>query len=180
MRNKRSCSPIILGAELARLVKTITPPTKLKRTTFGTAGRYPIIDQSQVDIAGWTDEESSLVYPEKPLVIFGDHTCAVKLARTAFAQDWADGIKILQTVDSLDPLFLYYVLRVHPLDSSGYQRHFARLNLESRSTITSAGSPARDCRNRLRPTKRSLTGRGPWWTTTGLTSTLPPGTRGQR
>ena len=59
-------------------------------------------------------------------MIFGDHTCAVKLARTAFAQG-ADGIKILQTVDSLDPLFLYYVLRVHPLDSSGYQRHFARL-----------------------------------------------------
>jgi len=108
------------------LVETITPPTKIQKTAFGTAGRFPIIDQSQEDIAGWTDDESALVHPSKPLVIFGDHTCAIKLIETPFAQG-ADGIKILQTIDALDPRFLFHVLRARPLESDGYQRHYSKL-----------------------------------------------------
>jgi type I restriction enzyme M protein len=108
------------------LVETITPPNKIPKTEFGEAGRYPIIDQSQNPIAGWTDDESAIVHPSKPLVIFGDHTCAIKLIETPFAQG-ADGIKILQTIDALDPRFLFYVLRARPLESSGYQRHYSKL-----------------------------------------------------
>jgi type I restriction enzyme M protein len=108
------------------LVETITPPAKIQKTEFGIAGRFPIIDQSQDAIAGWTDEESALVRPSKPLVIFGDHTCAVKLVETPFAQG-ADGIKILQTIDALDPRFLFQVLRARPLETVGYQRHFSKL-----------------------------------------------------
>ena len=67
-----------------------------------------------------------LVHPSKPLVIFGDHTCAVKLVETPFAQG-ADGIKILQTIDTLDPHFLFQVLRARPLESDGYQRHYSKL-----------------------------------------------------
>ncbi len=108
------------------LVETITPPFKIQKTAFGSSGRFPIIDQSQDAIAGWTDDESILVHPAKPLVIFGDHTCALKLIDTPFAQG-ADGIKILQTVDALDPRFLFRVLRARPLESSGYQRHYSKL-----------------------------------------------------
>ena len=90
-------------------------------------GRFPIIDQSQDEIAGWTDDETAVIRPQKkPFVIFGDHTCAVKLVGTAFAQG-ADGIKILQTSDGLDPRFLYQVLRVRPVEQGGYQRHFSKL-----------------------------------------------------
>lgn len=113
-------------AKLEALVETITPPIKIQKTAFGKSGRFPIIDQSRNDIAGWTDDESVLIRPSQPLVIFGDHTCAVKLMETPFAQG-ADGIKILRTVDGLDPKFLYYVLRIRPLESSGYQRHFSKL-----------------------------------------------------
>jgi type I restriction enzyme M protein len=112
--------------KIESLIETITPPDKIQKTAFGDTGRFPIIDQSQKDIAGWTDDESALIRPSKPLVIFGDHTCAVKLVETPFVQG-ADGIKILQTVDTLDPLFLYYVLRIRPLESNGYQRHFSKL-----------------------------------------------------
>lgn len=112
--------------KIGTLVNTITPPIKLQKSTFGTSGRYPIIDQSQAEIAGWTDDESALIHPVKPLVIFGDHTCAVKLIGTPFAQG-ADGIKILQTADTLDSRFLFYTLRTCPLESSGYQRHFSKL-----------------------------------------------------
>ena len=112
--------------KIESLVETITPPVKIQKTAFGETGRFPIIDQSQKDIAGWTDDESALIRPSKPLVVFGDHTCAVKLIETPFAQG-ADGIKILLTVDTLDPRFLYYLLCVRPLESSGYQRHFSKL-----------------------------------------------------
>lgn len=108
------------------LVQTITPPVKIQKTAFGQAGRFPIIDQSQNPIAGWTDDESMLIRPIKPLVIFGDHTCAVKIVDTPFAQG-ADGIKILQTIDALDPRFLFHVLRARPLVSGGYQRHYSKL-----------------------------------------------------
>lgn len=108
------------------LVETITPPAKIQKTEFGIAGRFPIIDQSQDAIAGWTDDEAVLVRPQKPLVIFGDHTCAIKLVESPFAQG-ADGIKILQTIDALDPRFLFHVLRARPLEISGYQRHFSKL-----------------------------------------------------
>ena len=108
------------------LVETVAPPTKIQKTAFGGAGRFPIIDQSQDAIAGWTDDETALVRPIKPLVIFGDHTCAIKLVETPFAQG-ADGIKILQTVEALDPHFLFHVLRARPLESDGYQRHYSKL-----------------------------------------------------
>jgi type I restriction enzyme M protein len=112
--------------KIESLVETITPPSKIQKTAFGVVGRYPIIDQSQEDIAGWTDDESALVRPIKPLVIFGDHTCAIKLVETPFAQG-ADGIKILQSIEALDPRFLFHVLRARPLESDGYQRHFSKL-----------------------------------------------------
>ncbi|GAG19419.1 unnamed protein product, partial [marine sediment metagenome] len=53
------------------LVETITPPVKIQKTAFAESGRFPIIDQSQEEIAGWTDDESALIRPSKPLVIFG-------------------------------------------------------------------------------------------------------------
>lgn len=111
---------------IGSLVETITPPAKIQKTEFAERGRFPIIDQSQDEIAGWTDDESALVHPEKPLVIFGDHTCAVKIIDRPFAQG-ADGIKILSTAATLDPMFLYYVLRSRPLESNGYQRHYSKL-----------------------------------------------------
>ena len=112
--------------KIESLVETVTPPAKIQKTAFVVAGRFPIIDQSQDDIAGWTDDESALVRPSKPLVIFGDHTCAIKLVETPFAQG-ADGIKILQTIDALDPRFLFHVLRARPMESDGYQRHYSKL-----------------------------------------------------
>ncbi|HLO97169.1 MAG TPA: N-6 DNA methylase, partial [Fimbriimonas sp.] len=112
--------------KLESLIETVTPPRKIQKTAFATSGRFPIIDQSQESIAGWTDDETALIRPSKPLVIFGDHTCAVKLIESPFAQG-ADGIKILQTVEALDPRFLFQVMRARPLESAGYQRHFSLL-----------------------------------------------------
>jgi type I restriction enzyme M protein len=108
------------------VISTITPPAKLQKESYLRSGRFPIIDQSQEEIAGWTDNEQAIVQPDKPLVIFGDHTCAVKLVRQPFVQG-ADGIKILETDDRLLPEFLYWFLKASPLETDGYKRHFADL-----------------------------------------------------
>ena len=113
-------------SKIGVLIETITPPIKIPKTEFAETGQFPIIDQSQKEIAGWTNDESTLIQPSKPLVIFGDHTCTVKLIETPFAQG-ADGIKIISTIDTVDPRFLYQVLRVMPLKNDGYQRHFSKL-----------------------------------------------------
>ena len=112
--------------KVGTLIKTITPPAKIQKAAFAKTGLFPIIDQSQNDIAGWTNDEESLVHPSEPLVVFGDHTCVVKLVEMPFAQG-ADGIKILSTAESLHPRFLYLVLRVKPLANEGYRRHFSKL-----------------------------------------------------
>jgi len=112
--------------ELNELIETITPPEKIQKSNFGSTGKYPIIDQSQDEIAGYTDDESALVKMSKPVVIFGDHTCAVKYSEKPFAQG-ADGIKILLTNEKLLPKFLYFVLKTKPIESDGYKRHFSKL-----------------------------------------------------
>ncbi len=111
---------------LGNLIDTITPPAKIPKSEFGQTGLFPIIDQSQNDIAGYTNDPKSLITPDKPLVIFGDHTCMTKLVETPFAQG-ADGIKIINTKEELDPRFLYHVLRNKPLKNDGYRRHFTLL-----------------------------------------------------
>jgi type I restriction enzyme M protein len=108
------------------VITTITPPSKIQKSEFNIKGKYPIIDQSQDFISGWTDNEDSLVKSDRSLVIFGDHTCAVKFMETPFAQG-ADGIKILKANDNLLPEFLYFYLKNKPIKSDGYKRHFSKL-----------------------------------------------------
>ena len=111
---------------IGSLITTVTSRVKVPKSEFNETGLYPIIDQSQSPVAGYTNDPAGLITPDKPLVIFGDHTCVVKLMETPFIQG-ADGIKIICTKDELDPRFLYHVLRVNPLDNDGYKRHFTLL-----------------------------------------------------
>ena len=112
--------------EIGEVITTLTAPAKIQKQQYAAKGRYPIIDQSQQAIAGWTDDETAIIQPPKPLIIFGDHTCAVKLINQPFAQG-ADGIKILQTNGALSPEFLYCFLKANPMESDGYKRHFGDL-----------------------------------------------------
>jgi type I restriction enzyme M protein len=104
----------------------ITPPKKIQKADYHQAGRYPIIDQSQLAIAGRTDDASALIDAKAGTVIFGDHTCAVKFAEEPFAQG-ADGIKVIKPNDNLLPKFIYYFLLAHPIQQEGYKRHFRKL-----------------------------------------------------
>ncbi len=114
--------------KLEELIDTITPPKKFQKEEYQSSGLYPIIDQSQDYIIGYTNDHNSIIIVNNPLLIFGDHTCIVKLVSTNFAQG-ADGIKILQCKDSILPKYLYVYLKNKPLQSDGYRRHFSLLKL---------------------------------------------------
>ncbi len=111
---------------LDKLVKTVTPPKKLQTSEYLPKGKYPVIDQSSNDICGWTNDKTALLQEEFPLVVFGDHTCTVKLACEPFAQG-ADGIKILAPTPEIKAHFLFLALQANPIEQKGYKRHFSTL-----------------------------------------------------
>ncbi|MBY0345676.1 MAG: hypothetical protein K2P98_02280 [Neisseriaceae bacterium] len=112
--------------KLGDLIETVTPPKKLQTGLYQTKGLYPIFDQSQSYICGYTNDEGSLIQEALPLIIFGDHTCALKIVRQPFAQG-ADGIKILKTKEEIDSSFLFQSLQFKPILMEEYKRHFSIL-----------------------------------------------------
>ena len=100
----------------------ITAPRKLNRKTYQDFGKYPIIDQGQNLIAGYTDDKDTLVEPGE-YVIFGEHTREIKYVNFTFAQG-ADGIKILKAGTNIIPKFLYHALTHLDISDRGYNRHW--------------------------------------------------------
>ena len=108
------------------IIDTITPPKKLPTSEYRAEGRVPIIDQSQDYICGWTNDQEAVIEKELPVIVFGDHTCALKFIDRPFAQG-ADGIKIIRPKRDMDPHFLFYALEADPVVQDGYKRHFSIL-----------------------------------------------------
>ena len=108
------------------LISTISPPYKLNTPEYQQEGKYPIVDQSQDLYCGWTNDSSVVLFQQLPLIIFGDHTCVIKLIHHPFAQG-ADGIKIIKSKPDIDIHFLYQCLQYKPIIQESYKRHFALL-----------------------------------------------------
>lgn len=97
--------------------------TKLQTSEYLASGKYPIIDQGQDDIAGYTDREDGL-FTDVPAIIFGDHTRIVKYVDTPFFLG-ADGVKVLKaTIPDVDYRYLYYAVSAVKIPNTGYNRHF--------------------------------------------------------
>ncbi len=112
--------------KLLNLITNVSPPKKLKSSQYESKGAFPIIDQSQNRVAGWTNNENSLINGNFPLIVFGDHTCILKIVEYPFVQG-ADGIKIFEGKKIIDTRYLYYALQHQPLLMKQYERHFSIL-----------------------------------------------------
>ena len=113
--------------ELGEIIETVTPPKKIQTSEFLGTGNYPIVDQSPPQVAGWTNDVTSLVHPPKEgLIVFGDHTCVLKFQTKPFAQG-ADGIKIIKVQKEINTHYVYAHLKAYPLLNDGYKRHFSEL-----------------------------------------------------
>jgi type I restriction enzyme S subunit len=95
---------------------------KLQQSEFLPAGRFPVVDQGQADIAGYCDDPRYLCQSTVPVVVFGDHTRAVKLVREPFVIG-ADGAKVLVPQQGIGAELLSWLLRLAPIPTLGYSRH---------------------------------------------------------
>ncbi|MBS0365363.1 MAG: restriction endonuclease subunit S [Proteobacteria bacterium] len=100
--------------------------SKVQARDYKPSGRFPVIDQGQEHVAGWTDDASAVIDAPLPLVVFGDHTRAFKFLDKPFARG-ADGTQLLRPKPNIDPLFFFYACRAIDLPARGYNRHFTVL-----------------------------------------------------
>ncbi len=98
---------------------------KVKTSELSEEGKYPVVDQGQSFIAGYVDDEGLLNILPGPVVIFGDHTSALKYVNFNFVAG-ADGVKILRPI-GCDERYFFLVCKTLPIESRGYGRHYSRL-----------------------------------------------------
>lgn len=101
---------------------------KLQKSDFQTTGKYPIIDQGQSFIAGYTSDTNALCNTTLPVIVFGDHTRAFKYISFKFVMG-ADGTKVLQPNGDakVEVKYVYHFLKSVKLPDKGYSRHFKYL-----------------------------------------------------
>lgn len=89
-------------------------------------GNYPIIDQDDKYIVGFTNETDGLLN-RLPAVVFGDHSTRVKYVERPFARG-ADGTQILYSkYPNVGPRFLFLCVSAMQIPNPGYSRHFKYL-----------------------------------------------------
>ncbi len=98
---------------------------KIPKKEYLQHGTYPIIDQGDGGIAGYTNQQDG-VFTDVPVVLFGDHTRVFKYIDFPFFAG-ADGTKILKAKSGTDAHFGYYSFMQYPILSLGYSRHFKLL-----------------------------------------------------
>ncbi|MBY5585829.1 restriction endonuclease subunit S [Rhizobium leguminosarum] len=98
---------------------------KVQKGDYLSSGRYPIIDQGQDFIGGYTDDASHLVKGKGPWIVFGDHTRALKFVDFPFCMG-ADGVKVLQLLhpSKADLKYVCHFLLFADIPSAGYSRHY--------------------------------------------------------
>jgi len=99
---------------------------QVKAREYLSSGKYPVVDQGQSLVAGWTDSEAAVIRDGLPYVVFGDHTRLLKYVDFPFALG-ADGTKLIKPKDGISPLYFYFYLLVLDIPSRGYSRHYRLL-----------------------------------------------------
>lgn len=98
---------------------------KLPKGQYSEAGRFPVVDQGQQFIGGYSDDEEKVVSEDLPLLVFGDHTRVFKFLDQPFVPG-ADGVKVLKPL-GVNPKWLYQIAHALDFPDKGYARHFQHL-----------------------------------------------------
>lgn len=112
------------------LVRKVPIPAekKTKQNEYLESGKLPIVDQGKKLIGGYSDDEGKTLICNLPVVVFGDHTKAVKYINFPFGAG-ADGIKVLEPNENVLPKFLYYGTQylTFKIEDKGYARHYQHI-----------------------------------------------------
>lgn len=113
-----------------RKVFTVIPDShsKIKSSLYLASGDYAVVDQGKELVAGYTNSVATVTEESLPVIVFGDHTRAVKYVDFPFVAG-ADGTQILKPTEQINPKFGYYLLlnAVSKIPPKGYARHFGEL-----------------------------------------------------
>ncbi len=96
---------------------------KTPQTEFLEEGEFPVVDQGQSLVAGFVNDRSRVCSVKPPVIVFGDHTRAIKYVDFEFAMG-ADGTKVLVPKVESDTKYLYYALKAIKIPAAGYSRHY--------------------------------------------------------
>lgn len=100
---------------------------QIKNSQILTDGLIPVISQEKEIISGYYNNlEPIYASTESPIIVFGDHSCTLKLIDFNFILG-GDGTKVFRAKNGLDTLFLYYCIKNIGLHTEGYKRHFSIL-----------------------------------------------------
>jgi len=104
---------------------------KIKQKDYFTEGIYPIIDQGEVFIGGYSNDIQKVIKCKIPVIVFGDHTRCVKYISFDFCAG-ADGIKAFNHIGCYDSKLFYYFVQVlaKKIPDKGYARHYQYLEKE--------------------------------------------------
>ena len=98
---------------------------KLPKSHYAPAGQFPVVDQGQDFIGGYSDDQSKVVDRDLPLLVFGDHTRVFKYLDRPFIKG-ADGVKVLKPT-GVNPKWLFHAAHSLDFPDKGYARHFQHL-----------------------------------------------------
>ena len=111
-------------------VFTVIPDsqTKVKSSSYLESGKYAVVDQGKDLVAGYTNTSPTVNEDSLPVIVFGDHTRAVKYVDFPFTAG-ADGTQILKPSSITNPRYGFYLVlhAVNQIPSKGYARHFGEL-----------------------------------------------------
>lgn len=107
-------------------IMVVSPKKKLNRKEYLEEGIYPVIDQGQSFIVGYTNDTNA-AFESNRYIVFGDHTESLKYVDFPFVQG-ADGIKVLKTNEKyINARYLYHAISNFYEIRGEYKRHFSIL-----------------------------------------------------
>ena len=111
--------------------KISTNKIKIKQSEYLNQGNFPIIDQGQNYIGGYTNDNEKIINCNFPIIVFGDHTKVVKLIDFKFAPG-ADGVKLVRPLSFFNPKIFFYFTKylAKKIPDKGYSRHFQYIEKE--------------------------------------------------
>ena len=114
------------AVKMADVLDKYPTTRKLDTKEYLERGLYPVIDQGDKYIVGYTNTQAD-VLDRFPAVLFGDHSTKVKFLNFGFARG-ADGTQILYSKNpNIKPYYLYCAVLNLNIPNTGYSRHFKYL-----------------------------------------------------
>lgn len=118
-------SPIPEGwlvVDAASVIERLKPETTYTETDVVSRGSVPVVDQSARELLGFHDGEPDFTAtPAMPLMVFGDHTCRMKLLMEPFSV--GPNVVPFTVSTALPALYAFYSLQDR-VETREYKRHW--------------------------------------------------------